>query len=287
MAELARIRREHVHRSVQEYDPANVLGEHRLVHGDREYDAAAIVLDAYWLATGANLEQDGEMLGERDCALLLRGLGFEVSGPALPPVRWTNAATVGTDHSHATWALAARERLVEAAGTYRTVVTTSELADFVQRRSVIRSSSSTTSWLGDVLGRVAADCAERGEPFLSALCVDARGRVSPSYPTALRVLRGETPEDPDAHAAQERLACHGHFGADLPDGGGEPTVFLAPTAPRERAPRAPRTPRSPAGPSTRTRTATPKAAPAPPKPLQTCPVHFTVLPSSGVCDYCD
>jgi hypothetical protein len=258
VAELARIRREHVHRSV-----------------------------AYWLATGANLEEDGEMLADRDCALLLRGLGFEVAGPSLPPVRWTNAATVGTDHSHATWALAARERLVEAAEEYRAAVTVAELADFVQRRSVIRSTSSTTSWLGDVLLRVATDCAGRGEPLLSALCVDARGRVGASYATSLRVLRGVTPEDVDAHAAEERLACHRHFGAELPEGGGEPTVFITQAAPRERAARAPRTPRAASGATTRTRTATPKAAPPPPKPVATCPVHFTVLPPSGVCDYCD
>src|SRR5689334_18578388 len=179
-----------------------------------------------------------------DCALLLRGLGFEVSGPALPPVRWTKAATVGTDHAHATWALAARERLEEAAREYRSAVSVAELADFVQRRSQIRSSAATTSWLGDVLGRVAVGCADRGEPFLSALCVDARGRVGASYATSLRVLRGVEPEDVDAHAAQERLDCHKHFGAVLPEGGGEPTVFLTQAAPRERAVRAPRAPRA-------------------------------------------
>lgn len=287
MAELARIRREHVHQSVREYDPGNPLGEHRLLQGGQEYDAAAVVLDAYWLATGANLEQDGEMLSERDCALLLRGLGFEVAGPSLPPVRWTNAATVGTDHSHATWALAARERLVEAAAEYGAVVRAAELAEFVQRRSVIRSSAATTSWLGDVLGRVAADCADRGEPLLSALCVDGRGRVAASYATALRVLRGEAPDDVDAQAAQERLACHRHFGAELPEDGGRPTVFITQPVPRERATSAPRTPRSASGPSTRTRTAAVKVAPPAPAPLKTCPVHFTVLPPSGICDYCD
>jgi hypothetical protein len=291
VAELGQIRREHVHRSVEDYDQANALGEHRLVHNGKEYDAAAIVLDAYWVATGANLEQEGEMLSERDSALLLRGLGFEVAGPALPPIRWTNAATVGTDHAHATWALAARERLVEAAQTYRGIVSVAELADFVQRRSVIRSTASSTSWLGDVLGRVAAGCADRGEPLLSALCVDGRGRVPASYATAVRVLRGEVlsdAADADAHAARERLACHVHFGAELPEGGGEPTVFVSQAAPRERTPRAPRSPRSPSGPTaTRTRTATPKAAPPPPKPLEVCPIHFTVLTPAGVCDYCE
>ncbi len=292
MAELARIRREHVHRSVREYDPANVLGEHRLLHGDGEYDAAAVVLDAYWLATGGNLEEEGEMLAERDCALLLRGLGFEVSGPALPPVRWTNAATVGTDHSHATWALAARERLEEAAQEYGAAVRVSELADFVQRRSLIRSSAASTSWLGDVLGRVATGCADRREPLLSALCVDARGRVVSSYATSLRVLRGEVAEDVDAQAAQERLACHRYFGAELPEDGGRPTVFITQPAVRERAPRAARAPRASTGTATRSRSATAtkaatRTAPPPPAPVKTCPVHFTVLPPSGVCDYCE
>lgn len=287
MAELAQIRREHVHRSVEEYDAATPLGDHRLLHEDREYDAAAIVLDAYWVATGGNLEDEGEMLTERDCALLLRGLGFEIDGPSLPPIRWTNAATVGTDHAHATWALAARERLLETAAAYRTVVTVAELADFVQRRSQMRSAASSTSWLGDVLGRVARGCHERGEPFLSALCVDARGRVPASYATAVQVLRGETPQDADAHAARERLACHVQFGAELPESGGEPTVFIAQPAPRAaREPRAPREPRAAAAPRAR-KVAAPKVAPPPPAPLKTCPVHFTVLPPSGVCDYCE
>lgn len=294
MAELALIGRDHVHRSVREYDGANALGDFRLLHEGREYDAAAVVLDAYWVATGANLLDDGEMPSERDSALLLRGLGFEVAGPELPPMRFTNAATVGTEHAHATWALAARERLVEAATQYGTAVRAAELADFVQRRSLVRSSSTSISWLGDVLGRVATGCADRGEPLLSSLCVDQRGRCGPAYATAVRVVRGETPEDPEAHAAQERLACHRHFGAELPADGGAPTVFVTQPAPRRtRAAGAGRSPAptssatSPRSSSRTPRAASPKAAPAPPKPLATCPVHFTVLPPSGVCDYCD
>jgi hypothetical protein len=197
--------------------------------------------------------------------------------------RYTNAAVVGTEHARATWALAAREKLVEAARSYHSVISYQELADFVQQRTLVRTDQAMRYWIGDVLTRVGLDCAQRGEPLLPALCVNAAGSVGAGYVAAVERTRGEAPAEPDDHAAHERLACHRHFGAELPEGGGVPALAPELEAKRSRA----RAPRSTS--SGRTASARPSraAAKAPEKPLEICPVHFTQLPATGVCDLCE
>lgn len=308
MAELERIRREDVLRAVQgttstpgvESAPDAAF---RMMRGKQEHDVVRVVDEAYWLATGDALADDVDAPDGRDCALLLRGLGFEVAGD-LPPLRFTSATTVGAEHSRATWALAARERLLEVAGVYGDSIGLAELADFVQRRSLVRTTAHPRSWMGEVMARVADGCIERREPLLISLVVDAQGKVGPSYATAL-ATRGEQPDDVDAQAAHERLACHQRFGAELPEDGGSPVVLrraraprqvasasngstsngsTAVTKPRARAAKAapPRRPRTMGG----RRTAEESVAASTSQALA-CPVHFTVIGPSGVCDYCD
>lgn len=315
MADLASIRREHVLRAVAELaaDPgadggavASPEAAYRMERDGHEYDVIEVVDRALWTATGEDMADEPDPPDARDCALLLRGLGFEVLGEELPPMRFTSATTVGAEHSRATWALAARERLLEVAAVYGASIDQHELADFVQRRSLVRTTAQPRSWLGEVLGRVAADCAERREPLLTALVVDAQGQVGASYASSLAATRGEEPADVDLQAAEERLECHRHFGAELPADGGAPVVLHPRPAPRRTAVRTAgsgaatrstatgrppaRAPRKPAAPK-RTkvggrRTAEENVAAAGATQV-TCPVHFTVLPPSGVCDYCD
>lgn len=281
---------------------------YRMERNSREYDVIEVVDRALWLASGEDMVDELDPPDARDCALLLRGLGFDVLGEGLPPLRYTSAATVGAEHSRATWALAARERLTEVAAVYGASISHQDLADFVQRRSQVRTTAHARSWIGDVLARVAEDCSRRREPLLTSLVVDAQGRVGASYATALSSLRGDEPADLDAQAAQERLDCHRAFGAVLPPDGGSPVVLrptAAPRGARVRATSAKAGARASTGPSTRART---KPEPAPRRvraaaagrrtaeenvvasdatTTRTCPVHFTVLPPSGVCDYCD
>jgi hypothetical protein len=307
MADLAAIRREHVLRAVSDLaaDPgaeggavASPEAAYRMERAGHEYDVIEVVDRALWRSSGEDMADEPDPPDAGDCAQLLRGLGFEVLGEGLPPMRFTSAATVGAEHSRATWALAARERLLEVAATYGDSIDYRDLADFVQRRSLVRTTAHARSWIGDVLGRVAADCTGRREPLLTALVVDAQGQVGASYATALAATRGEEPADVDAQAAEERLDCHRHFGADLPPDGGQPVVLRPSPAPRRvatthprRADRPPaRAAREPATPR-RTkvggrRTAEENVAAAT-TTQATCPVHFTVLPPSGVCDYCD
>ncbi len=316
--DLALISREHVLEALTDV-PAIETGstgqspDHLLLRGESGYPVEQVVDRAIELV-GAPLPDDSP-LTSRECALLLRGLGFEVNGAGLPPLRFTSAATVGAEHARATWALAARERLLEVAATYGDSIDYRDLAQFVQRRSLIRSGGSNTSgWIGDVLSRVAHDCHQRRQPLLTALVVDARGRVGASYATALVSLRGEEPDDVDEQAAAERLECHRHFGAQLPADGGVPVqLHRRPEPVARRAGRAatagpsgsssstsssgrptPRQPRRPA-PAPRVRSTTTGrrtaeesvAAASAARPAQTCPVHFTVIPPSGVCDFCE
>ena len=307
MAELERIRREDVLRAVQGTTSAPGVepgpdAAFRLLRGDQEHDVVRVVDEAYWQATGDTLADDVDAPDGRDCALLLRGLGFEVTGDELPPLRFTSATTVGAEHSRATWALAARERLVEVAGVYGDSISLQELADFVQRRSLVRTTAQPRSWMGEVLARVAAGCVERNEPLLISLVVDAQGKVGPSYATAL-ATRGEEPADVDAQAAQERLACHQRFGAELPPDGGSPVVLRRVRTPRRVATAGVN---GPSGTGAVSRPPARKEKPAPARKARTmggrrtaeesvaastqsqvCPVHFTVIGPSGVCDYCD
>jgi hypothetical protein len=273
MPDFELIRREHVLKAISEYDELGAedfrdtyglaaTHEYAFHHGDRRLDARAMIGVAHYYATGEILQSDSMADAQEG---------------------YTNATTVGQEHARATWALAARERLVETARVYHATIAYQELADFVQRRSLIRTTQLHMHWIGDVLGRVSEECARRGEPFLAALSVDARGHVGGGYVTAVEQLRGPLAVDPDEHAAHERLECYRHFGATLPEGGGEPAYVPAPAKPVRTATATPRVRASRAKPAARS--ATRPAVEE--KPLVVCPVHFTVLPASGVCDLCD
>jgi hypothetical protein len=281
MADTDQINREHVLQATAEYDRVGIdqfLETHGfaqtrdsvLRHDGRSYDAPAVLAVALQVATGTAGEPDGITADPEHVATVLRDLGFDVDAADEPNLPYPTATAVGQEHARATWALAARERLIETARTYHAVLTYKELSEFVQRRSLIKTNQLQQHWIGDVLGRVATTCAENGEPLLSSLCVDAHGRVSARYITAVEQHRGELVGDPDEHAAKERLECHRFFGAQLPPDGGVPARTSQLKSPRART----------------TTKAAPKVVPVE-KPPVLCPVHFQVVPASGVCDLCD
>ncbi len=130
------------------------------------------------------------------------------------------------------WSAEARLVLIEAAGSYQRTVTYRELADAIQERTGVRTRNLLQNWIGKTLSRVGADCSERNEPLLSALCVSVNGTVGEGYAKAVGTTYGIVPDDLEQHAADERLRCYRHFGAiDLPTDGGiatlAPTVVLA------------------------------------------------------------
>ena len=141
---------------------------------------------------------------------------------------WVKATVIGAEAARSTWALAARELLLTTAKEYHATVSYKELAEFVQERSQVRTTQLHMHWIGDVLRRVSVACIERGEPLLSSLCVDSRGRVGPGYTVVVEDHRREPLTHPDEHAARERLQCYRYFGADLPEGGGVPAMPVVP-----------------------------------------------------------
>lgn len=130
------------------------------------------------------------------------------------------------------WSAEARLVLIEVAGNYQRTVTYQQLADAIQERTGVHTRNLLQNWIGKTLSRVGAECSERGEPLLSALCVSVNGTVGDGYAKAVRTTYSIVPDDLEQHAAEERLRCYRYFNAiDLPTDGGiatvAPTVMLA------------------------------------------------------------
>lgn len=198
-------------------------------------------------------------------------------------VPWVEAATIGSESAHETWALAATQVLEQVASSYRGVIAIPELGSRIQERSRIRTRQPARQWLGDVLFRVTSDCLERRVPNLSSLCIDASGLMPGWYADTVLHLRGTALDDPDRHAAEERLDCYREYAADLPADGGSPTLPPQP----ERVVRVAR----PSSGGTRVarepRVATPRKPAASDVVYKICPNCFMALAANGTCDNCD
>ncbi|WP_344008754.1 hypothetical protein [Nocardioides lentus] len=272
MVTFDEVKPEHVLRALKEYDE---LGgdvflakygfgratDYLLVHDGRDYDSKAVLGAAQGHAVGRPATHDQFSGGRTGAAKVLEDLGFEVVRGSSRDV-----ADVGPVEAQAAWAAAAREVLIDAARRYHSITTYRELADEVQSRSGVTTSQLMHHWIGDVLLQVARENAEKSEPALMALCVDARGRVGPGYAKAVEATTGAPPSEPDTHAAQERLRCHQFFGApDLPSNGGRVAHTPQVARARDRVAKA--------------------AAPAM-RPPQVCPRCHMAIPATGVCDQC-
>lgn len=242
--------------------------EFELVHNSSSYDSLAVLGVAHLRATGELAPSEDFAGGPESAAVVLRALGFTVDGDAAetdPADATVDAAEIGEEAAKAAWAEAARDVLLETAKHYHSVITSKELAAAVMSRSKITTRRPSHYWIADVLARVAKDSAERGEPLLSSLCVNAEGSVGAGYGPAVVATRGPLPGDADDHAARERLECYREFGADLPTGGGSWALTPRLSASRSRDRRAAAAERMP--------------------PL--CPKCHTAVPATGFCDYCD
>lgn len=272
------VRRSHVVRTIAEYNRIGRDGflatcgftparSDVLVHEGGNYDSQAIVGVAYGYATGTSLHSEDFTQDQDGPTKVLRDLGFVVrGGEPTDADDYTDADSLGDEEAGSGWSRAAREALIETAHSYDAVVTTKDLAALVQRMSRIRSAKPPHRWIGDVLRRVATECARRDEPLLSSLCVDGSGSVGSGYAPVVLGLRGESPDDPDQHAAQERLSCYRRFGATLPPDGGVPMLTAKLSTRRARVT---------------------SAARAAVRPATLCPIHHVEMPATGVCDHCE
>jgi len=180
------------------------------------------------------------------------GTWCESSGDDVPP-----------DEARTAWTLAARPVLMTAAQKYGEFVTYKVLAETVQRDADIMTTQRQDTWISSVLDSVAKECAAKGEPLLSAFAVRTNQTVGACYSTSVTEVYGAAPDDPDVHAAEERLKAHVFFGAEMPANGGRAT--LPPMTARRRA---------------RERAAVPRVV----RPM--CPNCFVELPVNGPCGLC-
>lgn len=165
------------------------------------------------------------------------------------------------------WEPCAITLLKESAKHYNNFVTYKQLGDAVQEQSGIRHDGLLTNWIGSLLGRVIVQCVQQQLPQLSALCVKEDGTVGEGYRHVAFGTGGTNdigPDQLDDHAAATRLECYRYFGAELPPGGGEPTL-----TPRAKASRDHK-----------------KAQAKRYEPPKVCPTCFMVLPVTGTCDNC-
>lgn len=166
--------------------------------------------------------------------------------------------------AQAAWAVAARPALIKVARRYNMTTSYKELSEIVQDAAGIRTTQMMHYWIGGVLEQVALGCHERGEPILTALCVDSTGSVGAGYAHAIKDTYGFMPEDLDMHAAEERLKCYRFFGAELPPDGGRPALTKQVAERRKHA----------------------KKAKAADKGRPICPTCHLQLPATGRCDNC-
>lgn len=180
----------------------------------------------------------------------------------------SSGEAIAIQDAMAAWIPMARESLLRTAETYNGYITYSDLAEEVQNKSGIRTKQLIHYWVGKVLGVVAIDCHQLHEPLLSSLCVRQDGSVGAGFGAALDETYGGTrPDDLDLAAAEERLKCYLHFGAQMPPDGGRPT--LTPMLAATRSRRATAT-------AKRTRTMNEEVR-------AICPLCHVRLPSSGIC----
>jgi len=172
---------------------------------------------------------------------------------------------VEVQDARAAWVLIARESLLRTAGTYNAYITYRDLAEELQNKSGIRTKQLTHHWIGKVLGIVSSECHKSSEPLLSSLCVQQNGSVGAGYGVALdATYGGPRPADLDLAAAEERLKCYRHFGAQMPADGGQPVLTPMLAAMRNKA-------------------TTSRARPAIEEVRGICPLCHVRLPSSGFC----
>jgi hypothetical protein len=163
----------------------------------------------------------------------------------------------------AAWVPFAYDDLLVTARKHNAYVTYLELGEHVQELSGIRTRMLLTNWIGKLLEQVAVRAKENGEPPLTSLCVRQDGAIGPGYARAPKSVVDTPGEDIEYYAAQHRLLCYQKYAADLPTDGGHPALTRAEAQRRAR-----------------------KEAQEP-VPLALCPVHYTELPASGLCDYCE
>ncbi|PBB07189.1 hypothetical protein CKW39_14700 [Kocuria sp. WRN011] len=168
-----------------------------------------------------------------------------------------------------TWAEATVPKLEDVASRCGDYISYGELAEYLFEQTNVRTDQRLDYWIRHVLGMVLDYCDTKRLPALPTLVVQKKtGMVGPGFSAWLPRIGLPATQEPKVLewvAAQERLKCYRHFGADVPP-------EARPTPTREYAALLYRDERS--------------ASKWTPVPKATCPECGTVLPMSGQCDNC-
>lgn len=125
------------------------------------------------------------------------------------------------------WGPVAFDALVDVAKTYNAYITYKDLTDLVQEVTGITYGALVSNWSGNLLSYVLHRAVRESLPPLTSLCVSAEGTVGKGYAEVLQAYGKPVPNDLDSlndEAAMHRLECYRFFGADLPPGGGVPSL---------------------------------------------------------------
>jgi hypothetical protein len=179
-----------------------------------------------------------------------------------------DGSAVPYEDAIAAWTAVAVPHLEALAGNYGSFVTYSEFGEAVQEASGVKTKVLLHQWVGKVLTAITANADDPSAPMLTALVVRKDQGIGAGYAKAAGHRDGTVPDDPELHAARERLACYRAYGATLPSNGGE-----ARFTPRVAAVRS-------------GRLASGAARPDPPK-RPTCPTCFLSLPATNICHNCE
>lgn len=163
------------------------------------------------------------------------------------------------------WSEAAIPILEEVASVYGGYIRYKDLAEMLQDRTGLRTTTLLVNWIGKPLEGVIRYCLERDLPALSALVVHATdGRVGEGFNEFLTKTGRDPVIDPlelEWVAAKERLKCYEIWCPDLPVGAEAKLTreYEEKTRPREA-----------------------KA----PRPRAVCQSCGILLPNTGQCDDC-
>lgn len=177
--------------------------------------------------------------------------------------RTADGSSVAWSDAIAAWASAGRPVLEGVARQYGSYLTYQQMAEAVQQKAGNHGRAvPALDRPGPRHDRNRAEFA-LGRTPLTALVVRADGTIGDGYAIPVEEREGAVPADLEMHAAEERLRCYRHFGAELPPDGGQATLTREVAVRRENARRN-----------------------SPPQRRPVCPNCFLELPTVGICDNC-
>lgn len=120
---------------------------------------------------------------------------------------------ISTTEANALRSRIAYDILRETATTWGGITTYGQLAAEIETRSGIADTQRRQWWISAVLDGAAKLAVEQDEPPVTALCVNAQGKIGDGYLHAPKIPSASTSPDAELSAAEDRLLCYERFAA--------------------------------------------------------------------------